>query len=88
MVYNFVLVCSVHIVWCSLYWIQCQHKIVKTKSEIVSKCIAYFAVSNIRKGKYRPATTTTDAAAVSQSGDPPWILKWAGLESSGQNLYS
>ena len=25
---------------------------------------------------------------MSRSGDPPWILKWAGLESSGQRLIS
>ena len=46
-------------------------------------------VSNIRKGKYSPATTTTTPAAtatatVSRSGDPPWILKRGGLESSGR----
>ena len=43
--------------------------------------------SNIRKGKYSPATTTTPAAAtatVSRSGYPPWILKRGGLESSGR----
>ena len=45
--------------------------------------------SYIRKEKYRPATTTpTPATAVSHSGDPPWILKQAGLESSGQRLIS
>ena len=49
--------------------------------------------SYIRKEKYRPATTTpatatTTATAVSRSGYPPWILKRAGLESSGQRLLS
>ena len=35
--------------------------------------------------KYRPATTTPAAATpVSRSGYPPWILKRAGLESSGR----
>ena len=40
-------------------------------------------VSYIRKGKCRPATTP-----MSRSGYPSWILKWAGLESSGQRLIS
>ena len=45
-----------------------------------------FNISYIRKGKYRPATTTTTtpAATVSRSGYPPWILKRGGLESSGR----
>ena len=47
-----------------------------------------FGVSYIRKGKYRPATPTTAAAAPSRSGDPPWILKSSGLESSVQILIS
>ena len=43
-----------------------------------------FLESYIRKGKYRPATTTTTPAPpVSRSGYPPWILKRGGLESSG-----
>ena len=34
--------------------------------------------------KYRPATTSpAPATPVSRSDYPPWILKWAGLESSG-----
>ena len=40
-------------------------------------------LSYIRKGKYRPATTTP-----SRSGYLPWILKWVGLESSGRRLIS
>ena len=44
-------------------------------------------LSYIRKGKYRPATTTP-ATAVSRSGYPPWILKRGGLESSGRRLIS
>ena len=44
-------------------------------------------VSYMRKGKKRSATTTTPAT-VSRSGYPPWILKLAGLESSGQIVYS
>ena len=41
--------------------------------------------SYIRKGKCRPATPT---AAPSRLGDPPWILKWARLESYGRRLIS
>ena len=53
------------------------------------KFAATFESSYIRKEKYRPPTpTTTAAAAVSRSGDLPWILKRAGLESSGQRLNS
>ena len=45
--------------------------------------------SYIRKEKYRPATTTpATATAVSRSGDPPWILKRGGLESSGRRQIS
>ena len=44
-------------------------------------CHAQGTPSNIRKEKYCPATTTTP---VSRSGDPPWILKRGGLESSGR----
>ena len=45
--------------------------------------------SYIRKGKYRPATTTTPAAAApSRSGYPPLTLQRAGLESSGRRLNS
>ena len=40
-----------------------------------------FKASYIRKEKKRPATTTT--TALWRSGDPPWILKRARLESSG-----
>ena len=44
-------------------------------------------------GKYRPANPTAAAAAaaapaVSRSGDPPWIIKRAGLESSDQIMSS
>ena len=46
----------------------------------------YNIQSYIRKGKCRPATPA--APPVSRSGDPPWILKWAGLESSGRRLNS
>ena len=42
----------------------------------------YSILSYIRKDKYRPATTPTPP--VSRSGYPPWILKWAGPESSGR----
>ena len=50
--------------------------------ELVSK-------SYIRKEKYRPATTpVASAAPMSCSIYPPWILKWAGLESSGRRLIS
>ena len=44
------------------------------------------SISNIRKRKYSPATTTTTpaTATVSRSGYPPWILKRGGLESSGR----
>ena len=48
-------------------------------------------LSYIRKEKYRPATTTpatATATAVSRSGYPLWILKRAGLESSGRILIS
>ena len=58
--------------------------------EILSDLIIWTSRSlnpKIRKGKYCPTTTTT-ATAVSRSGDPPWILKRAGLESSGQRLIS
>ena len=45
--------------------------------------------SYIRKGKYCPATITADAAASrSYYPPPPWILKWGGLESSGERLMS
>ena len=33
-------------------------------------------------GKYRPATIPP--ASPSRSGDPPWVLKQDGLESSGR----
>ena len=49
-----------------------------------------FHTTYIRKEKYRPATTPAAAATpmyVTLTG-PPWILKWAGLESSGQRLIS
>ena len=52
-------------------------------SNCVENAIKEVQTSNIRKGKYRPATTTTPAPPVSRSGYPPWILKRAGLESSG-----
>ena len=42
----------------------------------------YSILSYIRKDKYCPATTPTPP--VSRSGYPPWILKWAGPESSGR----
>ena len=48
--------------------------------------VYYNQPSYIRKGKCRPATTTTPP--VSRSGYPPWILKRAGLESSGRRLIS
>ena len=51
----------------------------------IGYCNTALLVSYIRKGKYRPATTTT---TVSRLGYPPWILKWAGLESSGRRLNS
>ena len=45
--------------------------------------------SYIRKGKYRPATTTATTAAVSRSRDPPpWFLKHGELECSGRRLSS
>ena len=56
------------------------------ESTTVSYC-SFMDVSYIRKGKCRPATPTTPTA-VSRSGDPPRILKWAGLESSGRRLNS
>ena len=46
-------------------------------------CIVPMLISYIRKGKYRPATPATPP---SRSGDPPWVLKWAGLESSGRRI--
>ena len=52
----------------------------------------HVCASYIRKEKYRLATTPAAAAAAaaapSRSGDPPWILKRGGLESSGQRLIS
>ena len=46
-------------------------------------------VSFIRKEKYRPATTTPAALYVTLMGpSPPWILKWDGLESSGEIIIS
>ena len=44
----------------------------------------------IRKGKYSPAptTTTTTTAVYVTLRLPPWILKWAGLESYGRIAYS
>ena len=50
-------------------------------------------VSNIRKGKYRPATTTTTTttpttAVYVKLRGPPWILKLDGMESSGQRQIS
>ena len=41
----------------------------------------------IRKGKYRPGTTTTPTP-LSRSEDPSSITKWAWLESSGRRLIS
>ena len=44
--------------------------------------------SYIRKGKCRPATPTPTPTPPSRSGYPPWILKWAGVESSCPTLIS
>ena len=41
-------------------------------------------VSYIRKGKYSPATPTSTPTTPPHSRYPPWILKCAALESSGQ----
>jgi hypothetical protein len=47
-----------------------------------------FFISNIRKGKYRPATPTTTRTTPTRSGYLPWILKRGGLESSGRIVSS
>ena len=65
----------------SLSWVQ-----VNTVSpSIYPLAFQYFCN---RKGKYLPATTTTTPTPPSRSGDPPWILKWAGLVSFGRKLIS
>ena len=46
----------------------------------------YFDKSYSRKEKYHPGTSPN--AAVSRSGDPPWILKQDGLEGSVLRLIS
>ena len=44
--------------------------------------------SYIWKEKYNPAATTPIYVCMSRLGYPPWILKWGGVESSGQRLIS
>ena len=59
--------------------IECHLKLNVTQNRISLKMESY-----IRKGKCRPATTHTTTPPPSRSGYPPWFLKLAGLESSGQ----
>ena len=72
---------------CLLYWCQTSPSgqtspTCRGEPPFLTWCQPKIHKSNIKKEKCRPATTPTTTP--SRSGYPPWILKRAGLESSGR----